>query len=636
MQGRFVAVVVFVALFCLSGTVYTQDMLESEEIVVTATRIETPSTRLGSSTTVITRREIERKGKATVFELLRTVPAVDVVQAGGPGRTTSVFIRGAKPEHTLVLIDGVEMNDPISPGRSYDLAHLTTDNIERIEIIRGPQSTLYGSDAMGGVINIITRKGEGRPGGFVSFEAGSFATFRERAGISGERGWMNYSIGFSRWDTEGISSAGEGYGNTEKDGYRNTSFSARLGLVPAGDVDVDFVVRYTGSEADIDNAGGRGGDDPNYTVDSEELLLSMGLRFLLLNDIWEQKFSLSLADHDRDYRNYRDADHPYNLSSSSYDGRVVEFDWQNHFYIHESNILTMGLESEKEEGESEYYSESIWGPYTTTFRKRSIRTTGYYLQDQISLWDSWFTTLGIRVDDNSRYGTKTTYRIASVYSFQKTGTRIRGSYGTGFKAPSLFQLFSRYGNEGLEPEESTGWDIGIEQSLPGGTILGVTYFHNTFEEMIEYDTKTSMYTNIAEAETRGVEMFVSLQPVDALTTRITYTYMETEDRTTQSELLRRPRNKAGLDMAYRFSERGDVEMDVVYVGKRYDNDYSTLPARRVELDDYVVVDLAVSYRIGRHIQVFARGENLLDEDYEEVKGYGTPGRSGFGGVRFSF
>ena len=605
-----------------------------EEIVVTATRIETPSREVGSSVTVITNQQIEERQNTTVLEVLRTVPALDVVRSGGPGGQTSVFIRGAKSEHTLVLIDGIEMNDPITPGRSYDFANLTTDNIERIEIIRGPQSTLYGSDAIGGVINIITKRGKGRPSGFVSAEGGSFNTFREKAGVSGGNKWANYSLGISRWDTDGISAADEKDGNHEKDGYENTSISTKLGITPAENFDADFVLRYINARAHIDNSWGVL-DDPNNTADMEQLFFRTQARLSLFNDLWEQRLGCSLTDLDRDYRNDTDAKHPNDLDRSSYDGKILKFDWQHNLYLHETNTLTLGVETEKEKGQSDYYSESALGTDTSTFEKENARTTGYYLQDQVKLWDSWFTTLGVRLDDHSRFGSETTYRIASAYLIRQTGTKLKGTYGTGFKAPSLYQLYSQYGDQNLDPEESTGWDIGVEQSLfDKKLILGATYFSNEFDELIEFESGTSRYINVAEAEARGVEVFASVRPIDDLTFLASYTYTDTEDKATGKDLLRRAKNKFGFDVNYRFIGKGNVNLGLVYVGKRDDNDYSTYT--RVELDDYVLVNLAASYDITRNIQIFGRAENLLDEDYEEVKGYGTPEVSAYAGVKLSF
>jgi vitamin B12 transporter len=610
---------------------------KTEEVVVTATRIETASREVGSSITVITNQQIDESQNTTVLEVLRTVPSLDVIRSGGPGGQTSVFIRGAQSEHTLVLIDGVEMNDPITPGRSYDFASLATDNIERIEIIRGPQSILYGSDAIGGVINIITKRGKGTPHGFMSAEGGSFNTFTEKAGVSGANQWANYSLGIYHWATDGISAASEKDGNHEKDGYENTSISTKLGVTPAENFDADFILRYINAKADIDNFGGVGGDDPNNKADLEQLFFRTQARLSLFNDLWEQELGFSLTDLDREYRNGTDADHPSDLDRGSYDGKILKFDWQHNLYLHETNTLTLGIENEEEKGKSKYYSESAWGPYTSRFTEKIAQTNGYYLQDQIKLWDSWFTTLGVRLDDHSRFGLETTYRITSAYLLQQTGTKLKGSSGTGFKAPTLYQLYSQYGEKNLNPEESTGWDIGVEQSLFDKKLtLGVAYFSNEFDELIEFESGTSKYINVAEAETKGVEVFVSVRPNDDLTFQASYTYTDTENKETGEDLLRRARNKLGLNVNYQFTDKGNVNLSLVYIGKRDDNDYSTWPATQVELDTYVLANLAASYDITRNIQVFGRVENFLDEDYEEVKGFGTPELSAFAGCKLSF
>ncbi|MBI4641541.1 MAG: TonB-dependent receptor [Candidatus Tectomicrobia bacterium] len=612
-----------------------------EEVVITATRIETPSREVASSITVITEREIENKQKTTVLELLRSIPGLDVVQQGGPGRVASIFIRGAKVEHTLVLIDGVEVNDPISPGRAYDFANLTTDNIERIEILRGPQSTLYGSDAIGGVINIITKKGEGKPGFFISTQGGSFTTFRENAGVSGGNKRVNYSLGISRFDTNGISAASEKDGNREKDDYKNTSLSGRLGLTPTEIFGIDVFLRYIDSRFDIDNFGGVGGDDPNRRSDSRQLFFRTEARLSLFDDLWDQKLGFSLTDHDRNDNDDPDADHPLDFLRSSFSGQLLKFDWQHNFVLHETNTLTLGLETEEEKGESDFRSESAFGPFTSRFEEKTARTTGFYLQDQIKLLSSFFTTLGVRLDDHSRFGSEVTYRIAPAYLFKETGTKIKATYGTGFKAPTLFQLFSSFGNENLNPEKSRGWDIGIEQDLWEKRLtLGVTYFRNDFDNLIDFvfdpSTFESGFENVAEAESKGIELFASIRPIDDLSIRASYTYTDTEDKSTGEELLRRPKNKFGLDLDYRFLEMGNVNLTLVYVGKRDDLDFSTFPAARVALGSYTLVNLAASYAITKNFQLFGRVENLLDDQYEEVKGFGTPGISAFAGAKVSF
>lgn len=608
------------------------------EIVVTASRIEEPVKEVASSVTVITEREIENKKAKTVLEVVRSVPGLDVSQSGGPGQLADIYIRGTKSDHTLFMIDGVKMNDPMSPGRSYDLSTLTVDNIERIEIIRGPQSTLYGSNAIGGVINIVTKKGEGKPKFFASFEGGTYNTFREAAGLSGGTKWVNYSLGISRLDTQGFSTAHEKYGNTEKDGHKNTSFSARLGFTPAEYLDIDFIAKYIDAKTDLDQGGGRGKDDPNYVSDSRQLFLRTQGSLLLFNGRWEQKLGFSLSNHDRDYRDDKDAQHPYDSSRGFYDGKMWKVDWQHNLYLHKTNTLTMGVEYEEERGKSEYSWDSEWRPGESIFPEKSATTKGVYIQDKIALYESFFATLGIRVDDHSRFGSETTYRIAPAYLFKKTGTKIKATYGTGFKAPSLYQLYAPaaawgpIGNENLKPEKSKGWDMGIEQYFFKDRLtLGATYFRNDFEDLIDFDSAKG-HVNIAKAMAEGVEMFASVRPIEDLAIGASYTYTDTEDKETGMRLVRRPRHKGSLNLNYRFFNKGNANLDLIYVGKR--DDWTPHPIRG-EVGDYTLVNLAVSYDISKNIRVFGRIENLFDREYEDVWGYGTPRFSLFGGIKIS-
>ena len=488
-------VLLFLPVLLCPAFAFGQESLQLDEIVITATRTETPLDEVGSSVTVITREEIEQRKTDFVSDILRSVPAVDVVRSGGPGGQTSVFIRGAASEQTLVLLDGVRMNDPSQPRNSFDFANMTTDNVERIEILRGPQSTLYGSDAMGGVINIITRRGTGKPAGFVSAEGGSFYTAREKGAVSGGTSLLNYSLALSRMDTSGISSAGEQYGNRETDGYHATSVSTRLGVTPTRNFDFDCIVRYQSSKFDLDNGGGPGQDDPNYIVRSDQVFVRGEGHLSLFDDLWEQKLGISFTNLDRNYRNDTDASHPSDLERSAFHSDSLAFDWQNTLHLHKTNTLILGVETREEKAHSDYYSESSYGPYRSVFPGESERITRYYFQDRISLWDSWFTTLGVRLDDHSRFGTEATYRFTSSYLVKQTGTRFKGSYGTAFKAPSLYQLYEpTYGNQSLLPEKSTGWDLGVEQALLDGRMeLGATWLSNDFDDLIDFDCSTSKF-----------------------------------------------------------------------------------------------------------------------------------------------
>ncbi|MDY0300252.1 MAG: TonB-dependent receptor [Trichlorobacter sp.] len=608
-----------------------------EQVVVTANRMETQLKEVGSSITVITAEEIEARQQPLLLDVLRSVPSVDVVRTGTMGGTTSISIRGAGSNKTLVLLDGIELGDPSSTGGEYDFANLTTDNIERIEILRGPQSTLYGSRAMGGVINIITKRGQGKPTGYLSLLGGSFYTASEKAGIMGGSDKYNYSLGVSRFDTSGYSSANSKYGNSEKDGYQNTSINTRLGITPMDNLSVDFIINYLRSRAELDGGGGPGYDDPNSIQKTEQVSFRTQADLDLFDKLWEQRLGVSFNDLTRDLKNDPDPAHPSDLSRGHFHGQSVMVDWQHTLNLHKTNTLTLGVERKEENAKSDYYSESVWGPLSSPWKEHFAHTTGFYLQDQVKLWDSWFTTLGVRLDDHSKFDSKTTYRFTSAYVVKQTGTTFKGSYGTAFKAPSLYQLYApTYGNTKLKPETSNGWDLGIEQSLLKDRLtFGATYFHNDFENLIIWD---NTYSNLNKARTQGVELMANARPFDDLTLTAGYTYTKVEDRTTGQAPVRIPKNKISFDANYRFLKNANANLGVVYVSSRNDNFYDavTFAKTPVKVKNYVLVNLAAAYDITKNIQIFGRVDNLFDRDYEEVYGYGTAGISGYGGIKLSF
>ena len=613
------------------------------EIVVTATRIETPAKEIASSVTVITREDLERTKTITVLEALREVLGVATIQNGPAGGAASVLLRGANSEHTLVLMDGIELNDPISPSRSFDLAHLMLENVERIEILRGPQGTLYGSDALGGVVNIITRKGQGRPRLYLSGLGGSLGTLHSNAGISGNTQIIGYSFGVSYFRSEGLSAASTNYeGNEEKDSYRNSTFSGRLNFHPLKNLDIDFILRILKTRTDIDNFGGAYGDDPNSTQEYDALFLKTQVRSLHLENRWEQKLGLSLVDYDRRHKNLVDSAHPADSENGIFKSKLFKIDWQNNFFLHETNTLTFGIDFQQEQGESEYHSEGLWGPFSSIFPLERAHTTGFYIQDQIRIASRFFATAGVRLDKHSQFGTSLTYRLAPAYLIERTGTKFKATYGTGFKSPSLYQLYAPgtllgpIGNRDLRPEKSVGWDLGFEQEILKDKIfVGATYFQNNYKDLINFDFSQG-YLNIGRAESKGAELIIITSPLSDLTIKATYTFTEAKDKDTDTHLLRRPKHKFTANMNYNFLEKGNFNLSFIHVGEREDMDFSTWPAARVNLSCYSLLNAAISFDINSSFQVFSRLDNIFDQDYEMVKGYGTPGFCAYAGFKILY
>jgi len=606
-------------------------------IVVTANRLAVKLDDVPSSVTVITRSEIEESKFTYVLDALRLVPSLDIIQTGPSGGATSIFMRGTKSEHTLVLLDGIEINDPITPGRTVDLAHMGLSNVEQIEIIRGPQSTLYGSDAMGGVINIITRHGSGSPSGSIELGGGSLGSMQTQAHLSGSSDKLEYSIGASHNRTDGFSAASEELGNLEADGYKNTTVSGRLQLKANENLDFNLVMRYIDTEADIDNEGSPYGDDPNHLSFSEQVFMKLHGRLRLYDNLWEQLFSLSYSDHQRETDNPIDDAHPMDTSRSNYNGQVQKIEWQHNFYINPNNTLTLGLETERESGDSSYESDGMWGPYASLFEDQESKTDSVFLQNQFNLGSIWNTTLGVRYDDHERFGSETTYRVGTNVWIKATGTRIKGTLGTGFKSPTLYQLHSIYGNLELRPETSTGYDIGLSQSaLNQKLTLDLTYFHNELEDMIDFDSVLYVYQNIAAAKMEGLELGLAYRHSNQLNLHAAFTHTETEDQATGKALLRRPEDKASLSVMFQPTEDWNLRLETLHTGDRTDMDFGTWPASEVTLDAFTVLNLAVSRKWGNRVEMWARVENLFDETYEQVFGYGTPGASYYGGIRYGY
>jgi len=613
------------------------------EIVVSATRIETPAKEIASSITVITRMDLEKSKKSTVLEFLQDVLGTAIIQNGGKGSASSTLLRGSNSEHVLIMLDGVELNDPMNPSRSYDLAHFSLDNVEQIEILRGPQSTLYGSDALGGVVNVLTRRGRGKPQFFLSSNGGSHHTFQAAAGLSGSGKSINYSLGLSRSTTGGISAASTAYpGNAERDGYKNLSFSGRLGVNLKKNIEADVIVRSVKARTDIDSFGGPIGDDPNSTQDYRSFFLRGQFRALLAGNRWEQKLGVSYIHSDRQNENPVDDLHPYDSEKGTFKSSLAKIDWQNNLFFHPANTLTFGLDLEREQGESEYHSTGTWGPYDSLFPLRKADRAGIYVQDQVRLSGRFFATAGVRLDHHGLSGFALTYRFAPAYFWETTGTKFKATIGTGFKSPSLYQLYAPgttmgpVGNEQLKPEENMGWDVGIEQHFLGGRLqAGVTYFSSDYRNLIDFRFDAG-YINVGKARTRGLEISAEARPANDLDLRAGYTRLEAKDLDSGADLLRRPRDKFSASLDYGFLNKWALHVGLVYVGKRPDKDYSVWPYPDVILSGYTLLDAALSFDLSQRLQVFGRLDNMLDQKYEFVYGYGTPRFSAYAGVRVSW
>jgi vitamin B12 transporter len=606
------------------------------ETVVTATRIPTSMDRIGNAITVITEEQIRERQITSVADVLRTVPGLAVSRLGpGPGPQTQVRIRGAEANQTLVLIDGIEVNDP-SGGSEFDFGHLLATGIERIEVLRGPQSALYGSDAVGGVINIITKRGSGKPAGYLSLEGGSFQTGRVDAGVSGGTEKVNYSFYTTGYHSDGISIASRKRGFDEADGYDQRLAGGRLGVTPIEPLQLDFVGRWSQSRLELDSFSDT--TSPNIVVDSRDdtqILQRFGRAQATLDTFggaWQHIAGAGIANTRRDDRLNK-------IDTSHADGLKRKFDYQSNL-LYSSDTLApaehstvFGLERE---------TEHVVNTNAFADVNRTLTTSSVFAQQGITLWDALTLTAAGRHDWNELFADDTTWRLSGAYLFRSSGTKLKASYGTANKAPTIFELFgftsTFHGNPDLVPERSRGFDAGIEQTLLGGrAAIELTWFANRIENLIEGFGNTARNLP-GESRADGIELSGRYTPLDGLDLVASYTYTDARDAA-GDELVRRPKHVASFTGTYRFLEkRASATLGIDYNGDRRDLVFFPFPqpTERFVLNDYTLVRIAGSYRLTDTMTVFARIENALNQQYEDVFSFASPGRVAFAGVRATF
>lgn len=591
------------------------------QVVVSASKVEEYIAQTGSSVVVVTNEEIEKKQYKTVLEAVQNQVGLSTASSGVTGGSASLFIRGADSGHTLVMMDGVRLYDPISTNATYDLSNLTLDNVERIEIIKGPQSSLYGSDAMGGIVNIITKKGKGEPKGFAYFSLGSKDTYTEKLGTSGKFMNLNYSIEASRQDSKALSVARDG---ADKDKYERTTVSSKVGYNFSENLELGFQALYLRAQYDLDDGAWQ--DDPNYWMKYENILLTFFGNHNI-NDLWSHNFEYSWLRNIR--QNFDDSDSidVGEYYRAWYKGWTQEVNWQHNFDAamffdaddNISDVIVAGAQWSYEAGRE----QSTYGDLA----KVTSHNEGYFIENKFGLNDKFFNTMSLRLDDHSRFGTHTTGKLTLSYLFDSK-TRIKASYGTGFNAPSLYQLFSDYGDTSLKAEKSRGVDVGLEQELLNGKLFfsGV-FFNNRFKDLIEFDSWKvnanapwgyGMYVNRGSARTKGFETECRLKATDKLTLGYSFVYTEAINLQNKYQLVRRPNNVHNLTLNYNM-DKLNINFAVTRNMRIYDTFVFGQEPRR--LKDYTVCDLALSYKQSESTELFAKVENIFDETYQEVNGY---------------
>lgn len=631
-----------------SGSSATAD---SSDIAVSPTGTPEPVDQIGSSVTVITAKEIAAQQRRTLPDVLKMVPGLNIVQTGGPGGQTSVFMRGTNSNHTKILIDGIDVSDPTTPNRTFDLGQMLAMDIERVEVLRGPQSGLYGADALGGVILIYTKRGYGPPKTTAMIEGGSFGTFNQAASISGGTNKYNYYFNVSHFRADDIPVTPENLllpgEQRHSNRYDNWTYSSKVGVDITKDVTVNLVARYT--DGTLHYTGDAYDPFTNTSYPAPYQSGSDVDDFYSRSEVVWRTFSNLTNYFGINYSNSQtdNIDHVNLTGNSYYQGDRVKYDWRNVWNLAPGYTLLTGAEHQIEQFDGRQINEVFSGGGSSYEGQRTFAeewNNGIYTELQAEVIRNLFVAANVRYDDNENFGGHTTWRVAPAYVIESTGTKIKGSIGTGFKAPSLSQRFQDYpayffyGNPDLKPEENTGYDVGFEQAIFGGRAqFGATYFRNDITDLIEstYDPTTfvSTYANVGKAKTDGVEAFISADLTKDLRIRADYTYTQATNEDTGGWLLRRPHNKASVTLGWTPTDKLLLTGAVLYYGDSLDINRATF--ENEILPSFTVVNVAADYKLTDNMSIYGRIDNLFDEHYEILDGFLATGIGAYGGIRFT-
>jgi vitamin B12 transporter len=639
------------AVLATLGLIHTaradDDAADLQQIVVSATRTAQPLEKTGSSLTVISAAELDQRQTLVVSDILAQVPGLTVSRNGGPGQDTNLYIRGAEPGESLVLIDGIRINDPSSPDGEPILGDLLNNDIDRIEILRGPQSTLYGSDAIGGVVNILTQRGGTGPLSVrAEAQGGSFDTQRYNAAANGTDGALEYGAAADYYDTRGVSAADARNGNSEPDGYVNFGATANVRLHATEALSLDLRGFYLRSHTEID-----GYPPPNYSLQDDaefgDNYLRAGYAALnasLFDGKLTQRVALIASDSDRRfYGAFDPVTYAFTPAENFYaSGGATRLEYQGVIELGAANELTYGAERQLSTLSTDSLPDYGAGP--TTGRDR---ITGYYGEWQSTIAQQLTLTGGVRYDDDHEFGSHTTLKAAAAWQLFQGDTTLRANYGGGFKAPTLYQLFSEYSNptQALRAETADGWEVGGDQLLLDKHLRAtLTYFErheqnaidffNCYDELVPVgacvlrEAEGGYYYNVGRSRARGYESELVLRLPAAVSAWANYTNMRAIDLATGLQLARRPHVSGNVGLTWTPEPGTSFGASFSYVGARFDNGTDLVP-----LSSNTTVNLYASYALGAHLQLFGRIENLFDNVSEPTFGYGAVTRGCFAGLR---
>jgi vitamin B12 transporter len=618
-----------------------------DPVVVTATRTAQPLDRTGSSMSVITGADLDTRQLLFVSDALAQTPGLSVTREGGPGQVTSVFIRGAEAGESLVLVDGIRINDPSAPDGSAVLGDLLLSNVDRIEVLRGPQSTLYGSDAIGGVVNVLTQRGGSQPlAGSLDAQWGTYDTNRLNAAAHGTLDAVEYGGAVNYFDTRGISAACACDGNTEPDGNRNLGATANLRWHASDVLSVDLRGFYTKSHTDID-----GYPPPNYNFQDDpefgrdQLLAGYAaVTGSWLNGQVTQRVALIGSDSDRRFYGVFAPAAPYTFTpaESFYaEGGSTRLEYQGVIEADATDELTYGAETQLSTintASTASNTDPILGPPTTG----RDRLTGYYGQWQSTWAQSLTLTGGLRYDKDELFGSHTSLKLAGAWSLGDGTTVLRANYGDGYKAPTLYEQLSSYSNPfaPLAPEKAVGWEAGLDHDMLDKKLrASVTYFSRSEHDLIDYDDCFSTdpgcvlrpygyYFNVDRAHVRGIETGLQGHPAEGWSVWLNYTNLRAIDALTGLSLARRPHVTDNAGLSWSSKSGASLGASYGFVGARFDDAANITP-----LDSSENVSLFGSIALGTGLQLTARVDNLFKNRSEPAAGYGYLGEAFYVGLR---
>ena len=594
---------------------------EIEKLVVVSSRVAMPLREIATSVSVITQDDIELRGYTNLADVLKVQPSVGVTNSGGAGSTTSLSIRGEKGYRTLVRIDGVDISDPTGTQVGPKLAHLQSSNIQRVEILRGSQGLAYGADA-GGVINIQSGTGSQDLSGNLSGEFGRYGTTNLAADVGGNVENIDYYLSASSYQTDGFNSRTDDT-TLDEDGYDNTTIHSRLGWQINDKFKLNLVFRNTSGDGEYDNCYSALG-----TNDCENEFTQSNLRvtgtYETDNSVHELAYAKTLVERE----NFTDG-----IPGFFTKGNVERLEYLGNATLADSHSLVYGLDWEKEVISSSDLSRT---------------SKGYYLEYQGEVIDNLFVTAGARHDDNEDFGEHTSVRVSAAYiwALGEDELKLRSAYGTGFRAPSLSEIDYNTGpwayapatDSPLKEETTKGFEVALEYNQPNGSHYEVVYFDQKITDNIEFDLAgfSGYLQEMGEIYSKGVELIAKVTVSDALQLSSNYTYNNTED-TAGEQRVRRPKHLANIGIDYQV-ERLTLSANLRLVQDFTDliYDATTYQYVRIEMDDYQVVDLSARYAVNKHLSVFARIENLFDEEYQDLSAYYTKGQSPYLGIKFQF